>query len=132
MEENNFNNDEMRQTANTEESTSNSGEQQYNVISQPPRQSSDGTSTASLVLGIVSLSLSIFCCGGGIASVVCGIIGLVLGIPQMKKNPDDTKAKTGVILSAIGLALYICLIGVSIVFSITGLLSEIMYGINWI
>ena len=132
MEENNFNNDEIQQTVNTEENTSNSGEQKYNVVNQPPHKSSDGTSTASLVLGIVSLSLSIFCCGGGIASVVCGIIGLVLGIPQMKKNPDDTKAKTGVILSAIGLALYICLIGVSIVFSITGLLSEIMYGINWI
>ncbi len=132
MEENNFNNDEIQQTVNTEENTSNSGEQKYNVVNQPPHKSSDGTSTASLVLGIVSLSLSIFCCAGGIASVVCGIIGLVLGIPQMRKNPDDTKAKTGVILSAIGLALYICLIGVSIVFSITGLLSEIMYGINWI
>ena len=123
MEENNFNNDEIQQTVNTEENTSNSGEQKYNVVNQPLHKSSDGTSTASLVLGIVSLSLSIFCCGGGIASVVCGIIGLVL---------DDTKAKTGVILSAIGLALYICLVGISIVFSITGLLSEIMYGINWI
>lgn len=127
MDENNFNSNEIEGMANNTENTSNT-EQQYNIVPTP----SNGTSTAVLVLGIVSLAMSVCCCGGGIVSIVCGIIGLVLGIPQMKKNPDDAKAKAGVILSAVGLALYLFLMGISIILSVTGILSEIMYGINWI
>lgn len=127
MDENNFNTNETEEMGNNAENASNAG-QQYNVVPTP----SDGTSTAVLVLGIVSLAMSVFCCGGGIVSIVCGIIGLVLGIPQMRKNPDDAKAKAGVILSAVGLALYLFLMGLSIILSVTGILSEVIYGINWI
>lgn len=127
MDENNFNSNEIEGMTNNSENTSNAG-QQYNIVPTP----SDGTSTAALVLGIVTLALSVFCCGGGIVSVVCGIIGLVLGIPQMKKNPNDTKAKIGVILSAVGLAIYLLVIGISIILSVTGLLSEVMYGLTWL
>lgn len=127
MDENNFNSNEIEGMTNNSENTSNAG-QQYNIVPTP----SDGTSTAVLVLGIVTLAMSVFCCGGGIVSVVCGIIGLVLGIPQMKKNPNDTKAKIGVILSAVGLAIYLLVIGISIILSVTGLLSEVLYGLTWI
>ncbi len=124
MDENNFN---INETEGTDNTYNNDG-QQYNIVPTP----SDGTSTAVLVLGIVSLAMSLFCCGGGIVSIVCSIIGLVLGIPQMKKNPDDAKVKIGVILSAVGIALYLCVMVVSIILSVTGVLTNIMYGINWI
>lgn len=103
--------------------------QQFN---QPPQPQSNSNSTASLVLGIVSLGLDVICCGGGIISIVCAIIGLVLGIPEMKRNPNDSKAKVGVILSAIGLGLSVITTIIVIICSVTtGLLSELIYDISW-
>lgn len=130
MEDNNLNSNETPETISTSEDNSYHTEYSYN--NQPTAPQYESASTAAFVLGIVSVAASICCCGGGLISIVCGIIGLVLGIPQMKKNPDDTRAKSGVILSAIGLALYVCLISISIVLSLTGVLSEVIYGINFI
>lgn len=132
MEENNFNANETEGTANNAESSVNNIEssdtQRYNIVPAP----SNGTSTAALVLGIVSLAMSIFCCGGGFVSIVCGIIGLVLGIPQMRKDPNDEKAKAGVILSAIGLGLAVFVFGITLILSVTGMITDFIYGVNWL
>ncbi len=65
---------------------------------------SEGKATASLVLGIISL-VFIFVGSFAFIGMILAIIGLVLGISAKKENPEDGKAKAGVILSIIGLAL---------------------------
>ena len=65
---------------------------------------SDGKATASLVLGIVSL-VFIFFGTFAFIGMILAIIGLVLGISAKKENPEDGKAKAGIVLCIIGLAL---------------------------
>lgn len=64
----------------------------------------EGKSIASLVLGIVSL-VFIFFGTFAFVGMIMAIIGLILGISAKKENPDDGKAKAGIVLSIIGLAL---------------------------
>ncbi len=62
--------------------------------------------TAALVLGIISLLISIFGApaGFGWAGSVCGVLGIVFGALGMKKgNPMRGRAKAGLILSIIAL-----------------------------
>ncbi len=65
---------------------------------------SNGKAMASLVLGIISL-VFIFFNVYAFIGMIMAIVGLILGIQVKKENPDDGKAKAGVILSIIGLAL---------------------------
>ncbi|MDD4112657.1 MAG: DUF4190 domain-containing protein [Herbinix sp.] len=65
---------------------------------------SDGKATASLVLGIVSL-VFIFFGTFAFIGMILAIIGLVFGISAKKENPEDGKAKAGIVLCIIGLAL---------------------------
>ncbi|NLP35113.1 MAG: hypothetical protein GX359_07960 [Clostridiales bacterium] len=65
---------------------------------------SNGKATASLVLGIISL-VFIFFGTYAFLGIILAIIGLILGIQAKKENPNDGKAKAGVVLSIIGLAL---------------------------
>jgi hypothetical protein len=65
---------------------------------------SNGKAVASLVLGIISL-VFIFFGTFAFIGMIMAIIGLVLGIQAKKENPADGKAKAGVVLSIIGLAL---------------------------
>lgn len=64
----------------------------------------NGKSLASLVLGIISL-VFIFFGTFAFIGMILAIVGLVLGIQAKKESPNDGKAKAGVILSIIGLAL---------------------------
>lgn len=64
----------------------------------------NGKAVASLVLGIISL-VFIFFNTFAFIGMILAIIGLVLGIQAKKENPADSKAKAGVVLSIIGLAL---------------------------
>ena len=64
----------------------------------------NGKATASLVLGIISL-VFIFFGTFAFIGMIMAIIGLVLGISAKKDNPEDGKAKAGIVLSIIGLAL---------------------------
>ena len=68
-------------------------------------------SNTPFVLGLISLITSIVCCGGGIVSLVLGIIAIVLGNKEKNINPGNQKAKTGMILGGVG-------IGVGIIMSI--------------
>lgn len=65
---------------------------------------SNGKAVASLVLGIISL-VFIFFGTFAFIGMILAIIGLILGISAKKENPEDGKAKAGVVLSIIGLAL---------------------------
>ena len=64
----------------------------------------NGKAVASLVLGIISL-VFIFFGTFAFIGMILAIIGLVLGISAKKDNPEDGKAKAGIVLSIIGLAL---------------------------
>lgn len=65
---------------------------------------SENKAIASLVLGIISL-VFIFFGYYSFIGIILAIIGLVIGIQAKNDNPDDGKAKAGVILCIIGLSL---------------------------
>lgn len=93
--------------------------------------------TGAFVLGIVSLCLNVLCCCyGEFPALICAIIGLILGGGAMKaynENPSayDEKsfrrAKTGRMLSIIGLIVAIVLIIVFIILIATGSASQYNY-----
>jgi hypothetical protein len=65
--------------------------------------------SASLVLGIISISLSVLCfCGpfvGQAAPFICGALAVVFGILGQKKQPEKAnQAKAGMVMGIIGLA----------------------------
>jgi hypothetical protein len=71
-------------------------------------QRTSGKAIAALVLGIVSVCIAAY------LGVICGVIGLVLGILGMKevdRNPQAVKGKgmaiAGVVLGSIGIVLQI-------------------------
>jgi hypothetical protein len=73
-----------------------------NAYGAPPASSGEGTVTASIILGIVSIVFSFVqcCCLNLLVGVPCGIIGLVLSfqVPQEQR-------KVGMILNIVGLGL---------------------------
>lgn len=74
-------------------------------------------------LGIISLILSIICCGGGIVTIVLSIIGLV------KLNGKDTSegdAKTAKILCIVSLAIYGVVVVTSLILRISGAFSDML------
>ena len=95
--------------------------QQYNpqFNNQPQKESS-----APMVLGIVSIVMDIICCGGGF---IPGIIGLILGVTNKGKNPNDSKAKLGITLSIIGLAIAVVIGIVALILNVTGVWEELAY-----
>ena len=70
-------------------------------------EGSEGFSIASMVLGIVSLVL---CCSVYI-SLICAVIGLILGIVAIhNNNPGRGMAIAGVVCSSIALVLLIIIV----------------------
>lgn len=75
------------------------------------QQRTSGKAIAALVLGIVSVCIAVY------LGLICGIIGLVLGILAMKeidRNPQTMKGKgmaiAGIVLGAIGIVLQVVLL----------------------
>ncbi len=126
MEENNYNNYNTDNNSGYNANNGNYNNYNANNGNNSP-QNKNGQSLASLILGSVSLGLQVICCcGGSIISIVCAIVGLVLGVPQMKANPEDIQAKLGVIFSAVGLGLAIIMMILSIVLSLTGAFGDML------
>lgn len=59
-----------------------------------------GLSIASMVLGIVACT---FCCNVIIA-IPCGVLAIVFGVIQLKKNKDNM-AKAGLVTGIVGLSI---------------------------
>ncbi|MBQ8540595.1 MAG: DUF4190 domain-containing protein [Clostridia bacterium] len=57
---------------------------------------------ASLVLGIVSVVLSVF--GGSLIGLPVGIVGVIMGVLAKKKTPENGMATAGLVCSIIGTA----------------------------
>ena len=78
---------------------------------------------ASFIVGIVACVAAISCCGSIYVGVPLGIVALVLGLIQKKKNPDDKQAKIGFILgiAAVGLGIVIFIISWISLFANTGI-----------
>lgn len=86
--------------------------QQYNA--QPAPKQNDSKAIASLILGIVS----IICCNPLFAA---SIVGIIMGVQSRKANPENnTMATVGIILSAVGI--FVWLIGtiISVVAIVSG------------
>lgn len=65
---------------------------------------------AALVLGIIGLVLSLFGSSGGI-SFICSVLAIIFGAISLKKEGSDRgKAKAGLILGIISLALGVVLL----------------------
>ena len=85
-----------------------------------PNQNGDGLAVASLVLGI----LSIVTCCAWILSIVCGIIGLILGIAAKVKGSSGMSV-AGIVLNCCGIALGIfCIVGIISTGSFTEIYEE--------
>ncbi|MBE5967656.1 MAG: hypothetical protein E7255_11950 [Lachnospiraceae bacterium] len=82
----------------------------------------NGKATASLVLGIISL-VFIFFGTYAFLGIILAIIGLVLGIQAKKEDPNDSKARAGVVLSIVGLAL--CAVTFVACFACIGLFASL-------
>lgn len=85
-----------------------------------------GKATASMVLGIVSL-ICIWFGYSSLIGIVCGIIGLVLGIDAKKQlMPEEGRgmATAGVVCSAIGLGL--CALSFLACVAFMGLFSSLL------
>ena len=62
--------------------------------------------TAALVLGIISLVISVGGTSYGWIGSVCGLLAIIFGAISMKKdNPNNGKAKAGLILGIVSLTL---------------------------
>ncbi|MCH5209844.1 MAG: hypothetical protein J1F01_02665 [Oscillospiraceae bacterium] len=118
MDENNFNTEYPQQNWNANSQQNWNNNQMYNNQGQQ--------SSSAFVLGIISLITSLICCGG-IVPIVLGIIGIINGKNDLAKNPDNSKAKTGVTLSIIGVSIGAIMMIVSIILSVTGFWEAIMY-----
>lgn len=85
-----------------------------------------GKSVAAMVLGIVSV---VGLCVNSWVSLICGIIGLILGIQGKKTENAQGMAKAGIILSVIALVITILCIVFLIVIGVgsigLGILSSI-------
>lgn len=91
--------------------------EQNTIQNQQQNQSSNqqGTEVASLVLGITSVVLSLSIYGSKffffktMIGCTCGVIGLILGIASNKKE-KNRMATAGIVLSIIGLILFLLLL----------------------
>lgn len=89
---------------------------------------SNGKSVASLVLGIVAISLGSICSClfsflGGIPSMVCAIVGLVLGVQSnnaaKRIGLSNSKAQAGIVLSIVSLIIISIFIIMYVILGIT-------------
>lgn len=82
--------------------------------------SSNSMSTAAMVLGICSIVF--ICCGG---SIIIGTVGIILALLSRGSGTMDGRAKTGLILSIVGLSLCIVIWGAYFIwFMATGLFDQ--------
>ena len=61
----------------------------------------------AMILGIIGLASLFIPYAGGIISLVCTVLALVLGYQAKKENPNDRKAKTAITLGWITVGLYV-------------------------
>ena len=67
----------------------------------------------AMILGIIGIS-SLWIPYLGIASIPCTILALVFGYQAKKINPDDSKAKTAIVLGWVTIGLYVLIIALVI------------------
>lgn len=98
------------------------GAYQYQTQPQPAPEK-NGMALASLVMGILSL----ICCCCGYAGIGFGALGIIFALLSRKEEPMCGQAKTGLILSIIGLSITVLVI-IVVIFAEAA--SLFMGGIN--
>lgn len=84
---------------------------------------SNSMSTAAMVLGICSIVF--ICCGG---SIILGTVGIILALLSRGSGTMDGRAKTGLILSIVGLSLCIVIWGAYFIWFIASGLFDQVWG----
>ncbi len=77
---------------------------------------------ASLVMGILSL----LCCCCGYAGIGFGALGIIFALLSKKEEPMCSQAKTGLILSIIGLVMTVVVVIFFIIAEATSMLVGVM------
>ncbi len=69
----------------------------------------NGLALAAMILGIVSASMTVMCCGwlGWVAAIITGIVGVILGIVALKKKGKSKRAVAGIVTGSVGIFLAI-------------------------
>ena len=87
----------------------------------------NGMAVAGLVMGILSMTLGLFCCGPVLVFNILGIIFSSIALSQIKKSPVQQTGRNlaivGLVLSLLG---FVCQIILLIVFGAMGILKEII------
>jgi len=82
---------------------------------------------AGLVMGILSMTIGLFCCGPVVVFNILGIIFSSVALSQIKRGPGQQTGRNlamiGLVLSLLGIAFQIVII---VVFGAMGLLKQIM------
>ena len=60
-----------------------------------------------MIFGILSLALLFVPVIGGLAALISAILALVLGYSARRKNPEDRKAKTAILLGWLSIGLFV-------------------------
>jgi len=68
----------------------------------------------AMIFGIIALASIFIPYVGGISFIVFTILALVFGYQAKKKNPEDRKAKTAIILGWIGVGLFVLAFAIAI------------------
>lgn len=88
-----------------------------NVVYQEPQSNgggSNGMAIASMVCGIVGLVLA--CCISGWIGLILGIVALVLGILHNKNNGKSGMATAGIVCGIIAIALGLVSVIITVIF----------------
>lgn len=93
----------------------------------------DKFATASFVLGIIALSITVICnCCSAFIPVVLGILGLVFGIVSIKNYGGCTYSKLGIIFSSISIGLSIIMVVLWVLLNLGTYFVEYMNYYPWV
>lgn len=129
MDGNNMNNENVTMEAVNETYTTAENSYDYAAYDTETAQpTGNGLAIASMILGIVAIVIFflLLCCGGLVAGIVAtpfAIVGLILGIMAKKKEQAKGMWLTGIICSAIALAIGVLMI-------VFGVISLVVMGVG--
>lgn len=95
---------------------------QYQTQYQKPAEENNSMATSSLVMGILSL---VSCCCSWLG-IVFGVLGIIFAIISKGDGTMSSRAKTGLILSGVGVAFNILLIILAVGLQLFALLPEFL------
>ena len=79
-----------------------------------------GKGQTAMIFGIIALVSPLIPIIGGVSFIACTVLALLLGYQAKKENPDDSKARTAIILGWICVGLFVLAIALVIAILVSG------------